>query len=118
MGVVFTVLIEFANAAYSIYQAKQKWNKGKLIQSREKFIENTISALVLALSRSGYSIGGMFLGQCVIPIPFLGSVIGLLVGTLVGHLAGEGISEICSSHLAAAIDKRMSEYQSLKTKQD
>ena len=115
---VFTVLIEVAIAAYTIYQAKKQWNERILIESREQFIEKTISVLVLALFRSGCSIGGMFLGQCVIPIPFLGSFIGLLAGTLVGHLAGKGISKICSSHLAAATDKRMSEYQSLKTKQD
>ena len=115
---VFTVLIEIANAAYSIYEAKEQWKEGILIQSREEFIEKTIGAFMLALARSGFSIGGMFLGQCFIHVPFLGSVIGLLVGTLVGHLVGNKISEISSSYIAAAIDKRILEYKILETKQD
>ena len=115
---VFTVLIEIANAAYSIHQAKEQWKEGILIQSREEFIEKTIGVLMLAFTRSDFSIGGMFLGQCVIPVPFLGSVIGLLAGTLVGHLAGNKISEFSSSYIAAAIDKRILEYKILETKQD
>ena len=111
---VIALFIEVGSAGYTICQAIKQWKEGILIESREKFFENTISTLVLALSRSGSSIGAMFLGQCVIPIPFLG----VLAGILVGHLAGKLISGIVSPYLAAAIDKCMPEFQSLKTKQD
>ena len=111
---VIALIIEVVYAGYTIYQANEQWKEGILIESREKFIENIINALVLALSRSGSSIGAMFLGQCVIPIPFLG----VLAGTLVGHLAGKQISGIVSPYLAAAIDKCITEFQSLKTKQN
>jgi H+/Cl- antiporter ClcA len=47
----------------------------------------------------------MIIGQCFIPIPFVGSFVGLLVGTLVGHIFGKGISQSCSSYLASAVDK-------------
>ena len=104
-GVVSTALIEIGNAAYEIYLAKQKWNNGLLIKSRKEFIQVVIDAVLLALSRCGFTIGGMIIGQCVIPIPFVGSVIGMLVGTLVGHIAGKSISGISSPYLAVAVDK-------------
>lgn len=104
-GAALTAVIEIGIAAHTIYEAKQKWNEGTLISSREEFIKEIIDAIVLALSRSGASIGGMIIGQCFIPIPFVGSFVGLLVGTLVGHIFGKGISQSCSSYLASAVDK-------------
>ena len=101
----FTLLFEIVNAVYSIYEAKQKWNEGNLIKTREEFIKEVIDTVLLALSRSGFSIAGMFLGQCLIPIPFVGSFIGLLIGTLFGHFAGKGLSETCTIYLASAVNK-------------
>ena len=106
-GVVSTALIEIGNAVYSICKAKKKWDEGVLINSGKKFIQEVINIVLLALSRCGSAIGGMFLGQCVIPIPIVGSVIGLLVGTLVGHIEGRFMSETYSPYLARAVDKLM-----------
>ena len=104
---VSTALIEIGNAAYNIYLAKQKWNEGLLIKSRIEFIKEVVDIILLALSRCGASIAGMFVGQCLIPIPFVGSFIGLLVGTLVGHIGGKVIARNSSSFLASVVDKLM-----------
>ena len=115
---LITLIFEVVNAACSINEAKQQWNEGILVKSREEFIEKTINAVVMALSRSSCSIGGMIVGQFFIPVPFVGSVIGLLLGTLAGHYAGKGFSKLISSPIAAFIDKCMSKNQSLQTKED
>jgi hypothetical protein len=104
-GAVSTALIEIGNAAYNIYLAKQKWDEGVLIKSSEQFIQVVIDEVIMALSRCGFTIGGMFIGQCVIPIPFFGSIIGLLAGMLVGHFGGKIISQAASPYLARAVDK-------------
>ncbi|XP_028408482.1 uncharacterized protein LOC114531039 [Dendronephthya gigantea] len=103
-GVASTLVFEIGNAVYSIYEAKQKWNEGNLIKTREDFIKEVIDTVLLASSRSGSSIVGMFLGQCIIPIPFVGSFIGLLIGNLFGHFAGKGLAETCTKYLASAVD--------------
>ena len=105
LRVASTALIEIGNAAYKIYLAKQKWDDRLLIKSRKEFIQVVIDAVLLALSRCGFTIGGMIIGQCVIPIPCVGSVIGMLVGTLVGHIKGKCISGTSSPYLAGAVDK-------------
>jgi hypothetical protein len=104
LGAFSAALVEIGNAAYSIYLAKQKWDEGNVIKSRKEFIREVIDILILALSRCGFTIGGMFIGQCVIPIPFVGSLFGMLAGTLVGHVAGKVISEQSSPYLTEAVD--------------
>ena len=104
---VSAALVEIGNAAYNIYLAKQKWNEGLLIKSRIEFIKEVVDIVLLALSRCGGTIAGMFVGQCLIPIPFVGSLIGLLLGTWAGHIGGKVIARNSSSFIASVVDKLM-----------
>ena len=108
LGVVTTAVMEIVQLAYTIYQAKKKLDEGVLIKSRMDFIKVVIDAIFLALSRCGASIGGMFIGQLLIPVPVVGGLIGMLVGTLVGHFGGKVIG-LCSPYLASGLDKHLKE---------
>ncbi|XP_028408609.1 uncharacterized protein LOC114531153 [Dendronephthya gigantea] len=101
-GIVLSVLAESINAAKSIYDAREKWENGVLITSRAEYIKAVIEAVVLALIRSGFSIGGTLIGP-LIPIPFVGSYFGELIGTFAGHLVGKGFSKIISETIASCI---------------
>lgn len=113
-GASLSALVEIVIAAKSIYEAKKKWTEGVLITSRAGFIKEVTDAVMLALSRSGFSIGGMFIGS-LIPIPFVGSFIGLLIGTLIGHLTGKGLSVLGSEHIASVVDGLIAEERQMGT---
>ncbi|KAJ7331236.1 hypothetical protein OS493_020018 [Desmophyllum pertusum] len=87
VGVAVTLAVEAIMAGCDIRDAYKKW-KGEVI-TLEKFIEQLVDILLLAVSRSGGSIGGMIYGQVVIPIPILGGFIGALLGVFSGHVAGK-----------------------------
>ena len=120
LGVIFTAVVEIVYVGYAIYKAKEKWDEGVLINSRKGFIKEVINAILLALPRGGAAIGGMFIGQIIIPLPLLGGVfgglIGGIVGMLVGHYGGTGIAHNCSSHVASYLDQRLEEMEPLWTK--
>ncbi len=101
VGAAVTVLVEIIIAGIKIYNANEKCKSGVLIEFREKFIKEVIDSVLLALTRSGGCIAGMFVGELVIPIPFLG---GALLGLLVGHIIGKVLPEISTEYLARLIE--------------
>ncbi|KAJ7331232.1 hypothetical protein OS493_020014 [Desmophyllum pertusum] len=107
VGAAVTVVVEAIMAGYDIHNAVKKWKDGRLIKSREEFIEEVTDILLLAFSRSGGSIGGMIFGQLVIPIPILGGFVGAVLGVLVGHCAGKFFSETSTETIARLIESKI-----------
>lgn len=85
------ILIDTIVVGYEINQNHKKWKEGILIKSREEFTQKVTEAVMAGAGRLGCGIGGMILGQILIPVPFLGAIIGSLLGAGLGDLLGRWV---------------------------
>ena len=60
-----------------------------------------IGKVLSALFRAGGSIGFMFLGQFLIPIPALGAIVGAVGGSGVGHFSARLLTKVGLTKLLA-----------------
>lgn len=111
VGAAVTVIVEAVIAGYDIHKAFKKWKDtdSGLIKSREEFIKEVTSIVMLALFRTGGSIAGMVVGQILIPIPVVGGLVGAVLGILGGHFIGKLISETSTKTLAHLIETKIAQ---------
>ncbi|CAB4037074.1 Hypothetical predicted protein [Paramuricea clavata] len=110
VGLVFALVIDVASLVYDIRQAKQKWRKGLLIETKEEFIKEVVGLVITSSFRSIGSVAGMFFGQMFIPVPVGGAIIGTFIGSGLGFGLGKFVSWLCSKRIASALEKRCSSY--------
>ncbi len=104
IGAALTVLFEIIMVGIKIYNAKNDWKKGVLIKSREEFIKEVIDTVLLALTRSGGSIVGMFVGE---PTNNSG---GAVLGLFGGHII-EMVILTSTESLAPLIENKIAQIQ-------
>lgn len=115
LGIGLTILAELCILCMKIKESKRKWDDGLLITKRKGFIKEIIDELIGFLCRSVGSIGGMYLGQFFIPIPFVGAFVGMLLGTFTGDFLSKQIPEKYLSDTASGIDEFIDElYDDIK----
>ena len=93
IGTAVAIIAEVILLCYDIYKAKDKWDKGVVIKSRKDFIKEVIDIVVSAFFRAGGSVGGMILGQFLIPIPVGGGIVGAVGGVVLGHWSAKLLTE-------------------------
>ena len=89
LGPVVSIIVETFLTCRDIYEAKKKRDKGVVITNRKQFIKTVIDKVISGLLRAGGSIGGMILGQSVIPIPVVGAIVGAVAGVFIGHVSAK-----------------------------
>ena len=108
-GALVTIFAEGYLAYREIKSAKQKWKEGIVIKTRKEFIMEVIDSVLSAPFRAGGSIGGMIVGQLLIPIPVLGGIIQAVLGYLSGHCTSKLLTEFgLTEYLAEHIDNWLS----------
>ncbi len=103
-GLVVPLIVDLAFLVWRIWMAKQKWDEGVLIKTRQEFIKEVVHLVILHLVRSGLSVAGFLIFQLFVPIPYASGIVGMLVGGTIGHWLGKGISHARSEAIASALE--------------
>ena len=105
VGAALSIFVEVCLAYNEIKSACQKWKKGIIIETREKFIKAVIDSVLSASLRAAGSIVGIMFGQTVIPIPVLGTIIGPVLCALAGDIVSKRLTDFgVTECLAQKID--------------
>ena len=111
-GTLLSILAEIYTVYWDISDAKKKWDKRVGVKTREEFIKAVIDSIVSAPLRVLGNVGGMVCGQIIIPIPFLGGLIGAAIGFLCGDFTAKFLTEFgFTEWLAGCIDAFLPSYQ-------
>ena len=73
---------------YGVWQANKKRKKGIQIKTNREFASCVAEIVSKSVCRAGLGIAGSAIGQLVVPIPLLGSLVGGCVGAIIGHFIG------------------------------
>ena len=103
-GLPLALAVDVACLAWSISDAKKKWDEGVLIKTRQEFIKEVVHLVILHVVRFGAFVAGCIIGQMVIPVPVFGGIVGILGGSLFGHWLGKGASYLFSESIASAVE--------------
>ena len=85
-GAAYAAVVEGAFAAYDIYNANEDLKAGNITQ--EEFNDAVGERVVGGVGRVAGSSTGAVVGQFLIPIPFVGGVVGGWVGAMAGRYGG------------------------------